>query len=221
MIHLLLVDDHPSVRAGTKAMIEEDSEYKVTLASSGEEALTLIRSNPFDMFIFDLFMPNYSGLDLTKQVMRGNPDAIVLIMTGFDIESHFNVLIEAGVSGFISKTASKDQIQTTIQCALRKEAVLPISFLKQLRRSEIKAVEKEGNPAPSVTLNEREQQILYEASNGKTNKEIAQKLLMSQRMVEYHLTRLFNTLNVTSRGEAVAKARELRLLPSETIVPEE
>ncbi|WP_017753669.1 response regulator transcription factor [Calidifontibacillus oryziterrae] len=215
MRSILFVDDHPSVREGTKGMIEEHSDYKVTLASSGEDAVKLITSTKFDLYIFDLFMPSLSGLDLTKQVIEKDKEAIILILTGFDFEPHFNILIEAGVSGFISKAVSKDQLHTAIKCALRKEAIIPVSFLRQLRRSEIKSSD-DGNSA-RITLNEREQEILFEASMGKTNKEIAQKLLMSQRTVEYHLTKIFNNLNVTSRAEAVSKARELKLLPSEFV----
>lgn len=216
-MNILLVDDHPSVREGTKAMIEEENEYCVTLASNGEEALKILSNNSFDLYIFDLFMPKYNGLDLTKQVINQVADAIIIILTGFDIESHFNLLIEAGVTGFISKTATKDQLHTAIRCALRREAVLPVDFLKQLRRSEIKAMVLDGDDNLNISLNGREQEVLFEASIGKTNKEIAQKLLMSQRMVEYHLTKIFHLLNVSSRGEAVAKARELKLLPSEMI----
>jgi len=217
MINILLVDDHPSVREGTKAMIEADNQYQVTLAASGEEVLELMESSNFDLYIFDLFMDPINGIDLTKLVTAKDAEAIVLIMTGFDIESYFNLLIEAGANGFISKTASKDQLSTTIKCALRKEAILPISILQQLRRSEVKVI-NDRNTISSISLNEKEQQVLFEAFLGKTNKEIAQKLLMSQRMVEYHLTKVFTLLNVNSRGEAVAKARELRLLPSEILV---
>lgn len=217
MINILLVDDHPSVREGTKAMIEADNQYQVMLAASGEEALNLMKNSSFDLYIFDLFMDSINGIDLTRQVIAKDSESIILIMTGFDIESYFNLIIEAGAHGFISKTASKDQLLTTIKCALRKEAILPMSFLRQLRRSEVKGVVNDGDTIFSISLSEREQEVLFEASLGKTNKEIAQKLLMSQRMVEYHLTKIFTLLNVNSRGEAVVKARELRLVPSETL----
>jgi two-component system competent response regulator ComA len=217
VIQLLLVDDHPSVREGTKFMIEENSEYKVTMASSSKEALKFIQNDQFDLFIFDLFMPDYSGIDLTREVISTNEDAIVLIMTGFDLEPHFNVLMEAGVSGFISKTASKNELITAINCALRKQAVLPLSLLKQLRRSEF-VICTEGAKKHTISLNEKEMQVLVEAATGKSNKEIAQKLLMSQRMIEYHLTKIFTSLKVNSRVEAIAKAREMKLLPSELLI---
>lgn len=219
MFQILLVDDHPSVREGTKAMIETDSNLQVTLASCGEEALKLIEEKTkFDLYMFDLFLPDINGIELTKLVTSKDSDATVLIITGFDIEVHFNLIMESGASGFISKTASTDQLLTTIYCALRREAVVPVSLLRQLRRNEIKGEISNGETIASISLNEKEQLVLFEASLGKSNKEIAQKLLMSQRMVEYHLTKIFNILNVSSRGEAVAKARELRLLPSEMIV---
>ncbi len=218
MINILLVDDHPSVREGTKAMIEADNQYQVTLAASGEEAIERMESSRYDLYIFDLFIDTINGIDLTKRVIAKDAEANVLIMTGFDIESHFNILMEAGAGGFISKTASKDQLLTAIKCALRKEAILPMSFLRQLRRAETKVVVNDGDTISSISLNEKEQEVLYEAALGKSNKEIAQKLSMSQRMVEYHLTKIFTLLNVNSRGEAVAKARELRLLPSESLI---
>ncbi|HHY74564.1 MAG TPA: response regulator transcription factor [Bacillus bacterium] len=217
MITILLVDDHPSVREGTKAMIEADNQYEVMLAASGEEAMELIESSSFDLYIFDLFIDTINGIDLTKRVIAKDAEAIVLILTGFDIESYFNLLMEAGASGFISKTASKDQLSTTIKCALRREAILPVSFLRQLQRKEIKGAVNNGDTESGIVLNEKEQQVLLEASIGKSNKEIAQKLSMSQRMVEYHLTKIFTALKVSSRGEAVSKARELRLLPSEVL----
>ncbi|NSL51240.1 response regulator transcription factor [Calidifontibacillus erzurumensis] len=219
MFQILLVDDHPSVREGTKAMIETDKNLQVTLASCGKEALKLIEEKTrFDLYLFDLFLPDINGIELTKLVIGKDSDACVLIITGFDIEVHFNLMMESGASGFISKTASTDQLLTSVYCALRKEAVVPVSLLRQLRRNEIKGEISNGETVASISLNEKEQLVLFEASLGKSNKEIAQKLLMSQRMVEYHLTKIFNILNVSSRGEAVAKARELRLLPSEMFV---
>ncbi|HHW36168.1 MAG TPA: response regulator transcription factor [Bacillales bacterium] len=218
MINILLVDDHPSVREGTKAMIEADNQYQVTLAATGEEAIERIESSSYDLYIFDLFIDTINGIDLTKRVIAKDVEANVLIMTGFDIEPHFNILMEAGAGGFISKTASKDQLLTTIKCALRNEAILPKSFLRQLRRNEYKGLINDGDAKSSISLSEKEQVVLYEAALGKSNKEIAHKLSISQRMVEYHMTKIFTLLNVGSRGEAVAKAREMKLLPSEILI---
>jgi two-component system, NarL family, competent response regulator ComA len=215
LIRILLVDDHPSVGEGSKNMIEQEEDLQVTIVLSGTEALEILRKETFDLFLFDLHMPVISGLELTQRVIGQDSDAKVLIYTGFEIDPHFNLLIEAGASGFISKTATREQLITTLRCALRNEAVVPVSLLKQLRRTEARiVVSQEGNLLEGVSINEKEQDILSEVSRGKSNKEIAQALLMSQRTVEYHLTRIFSKLSVRSRAEAISKAKELGLLPS-------
>ncbi|HVJ48364.1 response regulator transcription factor, partial [Desulfitobacterium sp.] len=125
MIEILLVDDHPSVGEGTKSMIEQKSDMKVTVVTSSTDALEVLKSRTFDVLMFDLNMPVINGLELTRRVVAINSDIPILIYTGYDISSYFNILIEARVSGFISKTASREQLVTAIRCALRGEAVIP------------------------------------------------------------------------------------------------
>lgn len=212
-MNILLVDDHTAIREGTKAILEKVNNINITTVATSMETLEIVRQRDFDLFIFDLFLPTISGLELTKRVISIKPDAIIIIMSGFDLEPHINSLIESGASGFVSKTATKEQLITTIHCALRQETVIPTHWLRQLRRNDASVILRDGSELKDISITEKEQDILIEASVGKTNKEIAQELLMSQRMVEYHLTRIFGKLNVRSKGEAVAKARELKLIP--------
>ncbi|MRN54034.1 response regulator transcription factor [Paenibacillus sp. 19GGS1-52] len=215
MINILLVDDHPSVGEGTKNMIEQDAEMQVTVILSAMEALELVKTETFDVMLFDLNMPVISGLELTKRMMSAHPDSRVLIYTGYEISPHFNLLIESGVSGFVSKTVTRVQLLNAIRCALRDEAVIPVSLLRQLRRREIRLNEsREERALEAVSINEREQEILQEVASGSANKDIAGKLLMSQRTVEYNLTRIFEKLGVRSRAEAVVEARRLNLIHS-------
>ncbi len=89
-------------------------------------------------------MPKLNGIELTKLILQKDPDAVVLIYTGFDIVAHYNLLIESGVSGFISKTATKEQLITAIRCALREEVVIPLQLLKQLKRIDASPSSSEG-----------------------------------------------------------------------------
>lgn len=215
MIKILLVDDHPSVVEGTKNMIEQDPDMQVTVILSAMEALELVKTENFDVMLFDLNMPVINGLELTKRMMAANPDSRILIYTGYEISPNFNFLIESGVSGFVSKTVTREQLINAIRCALRDEAVIPISLLKQLRRRDIRLNQsKEEKAIEEVSINEREQEILQEVANGSSNKDIAGKLLMSQRTVEYNLTRIFEKLGVRSRSEAIVEARRLNLINS-------
>lgn len=219
MIQILLVDDHPAVGMGTKSMIEQDESIKVTVVTSGEKALELIQhGEAFDVYLFDLYMPTINGLELTKRVIKFDSEAVILIYTGFDIEPHFNLLVEAGVNGFISKTASLEQLNSAIKCALRNEAVVPVTLLKQLRRSDAKATVGKDGEIENVSINEKEQFILYQISLGKSNQEIAQTLFMSQRTVEYKITNIFRKLKVRSRAEAVMKGKEIGLIPDQKII---
>ncbi|HVJ50005.1 response regulator transcription factor, partial [Desulfitobacterium sp.] len=106
-------------------MIEQESDMKVTVVTSSTDALEVLKSRTFDVLMFDLNMPVINGLELTRRVVAINSDIPILIYTGYDISSYFNILIEARVSGFISKTASREQLVTAIRCALRGEAVIP------------------------------------------------------------------------------------------------
>lgn len=212
MIEILLVDDHPSVGEGTKMMIEKETDMSVSVVFSGLEALELIKENTYHVMLFDLNMPAISGLELTRRVMAINSDSIVLIYSGYDISAHYNILIESGVAGFISKTSSREQLISAIRCALRGEAVIPVSLLKQLRRNDVRSGAGLSQKIDDVSISEKEQEILQEVANGLSNKEIASLLIMSQRTVEYNLTRIFEKLNVRSRSEAIVVAKRLGLI---------
>ncbi|GAA0407211.1 response regulator transcription factor [Paenibacillus motobuensis] len=219
MVRILLVDDHPSVGEGTKNMIEQDPDMKVTVLMSAMEAMELVEQESFDVMLFDLNMPVISGIELTKRIMKVKPESRVLIYTGYEISPNFNILVESGISGVVSKTATREQLLNAIRCVLRDEAVIPVSLLRQLRRREIRLNQgREEKSMEEVSINEREQEILQEVSNGSSNKEIASKLLMSQRTVEYNLTRIFEKLNVRSRSEAIVEARRLGLIHSSEFV---
>ncbi|WMT41489.1 response regulator transcription factor [Paenibacillus sp. D2_2] len=219
MVRILLVDDHPSVGEGTKNMIEQDPDMQVTVLMSAMEALEMVEQESFDVMLFDLNMPVISGIELTKRIMKFKPESRILIYTGYEISPNFNILVESGVSGVVSKTATREQLLNAIRCVLRDEAVITVSLLRQLRRREIRLNQgREEKSMEEVSINEREQEILQEVSNGSSNKDIASKLLMSQRTVEYNLTRIFEKLNVRSRSEAIVEARRLGLIHTSEFV---
>ncbi|RKD27104.1 DNA-binding response regulator [Ammoniphilus oxalaticus] len=219
MIKILLVDDHPSVGAGTKAMIEQEEDMVVTVTNASINVLEMVGRTPFDIFLFDLNMPGINGLELTRRVMAIHSDTPVVIYTGHDIAPHFNLLVEAGIAGFISKTASQEQLITALRCVIRGESIIPTSLFRQLRRKEVQVATEEGNGSiAEISINEREQRILLEIAKGKGNREVAETLSLSQRTVEYNLTGIFEKLGVRSRAEAIAKARQFGVIPNEPLL---
>ncbi|TQR21662.1 response regulator transcription factor [Psychrobacillus vulpis] len=211
MIELLIVDDHPSVSEGTKALINQEKDMNVTVITNSLAVMSHLKQKSYDVYLLDIYMPELNGLELLKMIREKEPASIILIYTGFDIDLHYNLLVESNVSGFLSKTASREQIVTAIRCALREEVVLPVSLLRQLRRIDVPKA-KLNFPLVNVRLTDKEQAVLKEVDKGSTNKEIAILLCMSQRTIEHHLTKIFSKLGVESRMEAVLKAKEHQLL---------
>lgn len=215
MIRILLADDHPSVREGTIHMLERESDMSITAVSTGAEVLEKLQRENYDILLLDLIMPGMNGLEVARRISELNMDVKIIIYTGYDIEPHFNLLVENGVSGFISKLSSREQMIQSLRCAVNGEAMLPITLLKQLRRTDIQVLQARGEKSlDRISISSKEQSILNEVCSGKSNKELAEIFFMSQRTIEYHLTRIFEKLNVSSRGEAIAEAQRLGLISS-------
>ncbi|HEY9060741.1 MAG TPA: response regulator transcription factor [Pseudobacteroides sp.] len=210
MITVLLVDDHKSILSGTKLLLEEN-EMEVTTCYTGIDALDILSRQSFDVCIYDLKMPDMDGLMLTKRTLEIHPDAVILIYSGEDIASNFNILIKTGVSGVIDKACSDKHFIAAIKMALEKMVVLPLELVKNLQV--VSANNQQYVDDTRVeSLTQQEVDVLFLASKGKTNKEIADELNLAQRSVEYHLSHIYKKLNVTSRVHAIRKAIELNII---------
>lgn len=213
MLSVLIVDDHVAVGLGTKALIEKYDDINVDVLHDSIKAVEVLREKKYDVYLIDLQMPNINGLELSKQILRIHPEAAILIFTGYDVISHYNLLIDNGVLGILSKTYSEEQIIDAIRRAVKKEVILPYQLIQQLRIKEnVSNITEEEQMEDVVSLTEDEKQILMEVSKGKTNRELAEFLHLSQRSVEYKLTSIFHKLKVSSRMTAVQKAKELNII---------
>lgn len=215
MIKILIVDDHLSIIEGTKMLLEQEPDFQITVENSSLKALDEIKLQHYDVLLFDLYMPYINGLELTKQALAYNSDLIILIYTGFDIKPHFNLLVEAGVSGFLSKTSSREELVTGIRSALRRQVVLPLTLVRELRRPGI--ISGGADSQDKVILTQLELDILGELAKGKSTREIAAALAMSQRSLEYNLTSLYQKFGVRTRVDTVLKAKKLGIIPEEEL----
>ncbi|GIO14783.1 DNA-binding response regulator [Cohnella xylanilytica] len=214
-MNVLLVDDHRSVVEGTKMLIESEPDIQVTIETDVYCVPDLVRLKKYDVILLDLYMPNMNGADLARKLLEYVPDAVILIYSGFEIAPHFNLLMESGVSGFVSKTSTREELIQAIRCAARKQAIIPMQLLRQLRRQEI-TVQGDAEREPT-TISREEDRLLRELAKGKSNKEISKTLMISQRSLEYSLTELFQKLHVNSRVEVIKKAKSLGILPAEDL----
>ena len=210
MIEILIVDDHEVMGEGTRYVLADEKGFTVDFMKCSMQAAQQIKEKSYDIYILDLNMPKKNGLELTAEILKVHREAKVLIFTDHNLITHFNYLMDCGVSGFISKSVSKQQFIRTIQCAVDGEAVIPFELLSQLRRSEYEIMTDCGK---KITLSPEEEEVLVRLSQAKSNKEIAEELHMGQRNVEHHLTRIYKKLDVKSRADAIVLARELDLIP--------
>lgn len=212
MIQVLIIDDHLAVGMGTKVLIEQENIQADVLFYS-EKLQTNLSNKKYDVYMVDLYMPNLNGLEISKKILKEDPNARIIIYTGFDIEPHFNLLIETGVMGIISKTASQESIINAIESIMRKEIVIPYELFKQLRIQERYAhININKNGVVPISMNHREIEVLSYIEKGMTNKCIASTLNLSQRSIEYTITEIFNKLGVYSRVEAVKAAKKIGII---------
>ncbi|WP_416150013.1 response regulator [Salipaludibacillus sp. HK11] len=217
MIKVLLVNNQICVVEGLKLLLEKNQTMSVEITTDSRNVIERIDEDDSDVIIFNLFMPYLNGLELSKQVLKKYPNKKILIFIEGDISIHFNLLIETGVCGFISKEASYESFVNTIECVVRGETVIPTVLFKQLRRTEPKVKLNTRSGLRDITLSEKEQRIILSISDGLTNHEIAEKLLVSQRSVEYTLTDIYSKLEVRSRAEALSKAKKYALITLQEI----
>lgn len=201
---VLLVDDHPIVRAGLRAVIEARGFSVVGEASTGEEAIVMASDLRPDVVLCDLRLGDgMDGVDTTAAV-RAMPDApAVVILTTFDHDAQIIRAIEAGAAGYLLKDVDNDTIVAAISDAAAGAMVLTpggdARVIAALR-------------APRVALTDREREVLRLVDEGAANKEIATRLFISESTVKTHVVHLLEKLGVASRAAAASEARRLGLL---------
>lgn len=208
-ICVVLADDHQVVRHGIQQFLAAANIDVVAEAENGGEALRLIEQHQPDVAVLDIQMPEYSGIEVARRVRaRGWPVGL-LVLTAFDDDPFIVAALEAGVNGFVLKTADMEEIIAAVRAVHEGNPVLDPQIMPKLMH----AVTSLQHPQAVVEpLTERELEVLRAAARGLTNKSIGVLLDISDRTVQGHLRRIFEKLNVANRTEAVVKASQLGLL---------
>ncbi|MEP0762376.1 MAG: response regulator transcription factor [Chloroflexota bacterium] len=208
-IHVVLADDHQVVRHGIRQFLSTAGINVVAEAEDGEQALRLIEQHRPDVAVLDIQMPGYSGIEVARRVRaRGLPVGL-LILTAFDDDPFIMAALEAGVNGFVLKTADMEEIIAAVRAVHEGKSVLDPEILPKLMHAVAASHEPKTTYEP---LTERELEVLRAAARGLTNKAIGLLLDISDRTVQGHLRRIFEKLNAANRTEAVVTASQLGLL---------
>lgn len=219
MIRVVVVDDHPIVRAGIVGLLDTEPDFAVVdEASSGEEAIEAAARLTPDVVLMDLRMPGIGGVAATREIVRaGSPAPRVLVFTTYEDDDQILAAIEAGASGYLVKAAPAEELAAGVRAVAAGQTVLAPSIAAQLvarasglRRDGGNGGAPGGAPAPGLTP--REHQILGLVASGLSNPSIAAQLVIGESTVKTHLLHVFEKLGVNDRTRAVTRAMELGLL---------
>ncbi|WP_435532866.1 response regulator [Vibrio hippocampi] len=192
----MLVDDHPLMRRGIGQLLNFEDDFDVVgEASNGAEAIALAKEKQPDLILLDLNMKGMSGLDTLKALREDDFDGHIVILTVSDIPADIEALVKAGADGYLLKDTEPDDIIALLQQLASGNKVFSRAVAKYLE-------ERANSDDVFTTLTERESQILQEVAKGFRNKQIADRLFISESTVKVHMKSLLRKLQVPSRTAA-------------------
>lgn len=203
-IRILVADDHPVVREGLVAILSTQPDFDVIAeATNGAQAVELAASRHPDVLLLDLEMPKLDGLGALRRIRETDPQARAIIFTVFDTDERIVEAVRLGAQGYLLKGAPRDEIFNAIRIVHQGGSLLqPVVASKLLRYM---SGESQRN---ADALTEREIEVLGLLAQGRTNREIADRLFISERTVKFHVSSILSKLGATNRTEAVAIAAQ-------------
>lgn len=201
-IRILIVDDHPVVRAGLSSMLATQPGIDVVgSASSGEEALEMVRRDMPDLLLLDLRMPGMSGIDTLLALKAMKASARVIILTSFEMDENIYRAVQAGALGYLLKDTSQSQMLEAINTVHSGRRYIPSQIAARLAERMMRS-----------NLTAREMEILEMLAKGLTNKQIGTALSISDNTVRNHVNSIMEKMEVSDRTEAVAVAIQQGIL---------
>lgn len=206
-IRLLVVDDHPVYRRGLLAVLSDAEDIEVVGAvGTGTEAIEAAAELAPDIMLLDLNLPDTNGIDVTKMLVASGFSGQVLVLTMYAEDAALVSAMEAGARGYLLKGASQEEIVSGIRSVVAGGMVFGAQVSAQVA-ARVTAADRRRLPA----LTAREEEVLALMADGRTNTDIARRLVLSDKTVRNHITNLFAKLGVTDRRDAVSLALEAGL----------
>jgi DNA-binding NarL/FixJ family response regulator len=195
VITVCLVDDHPTFRAGLRALLESADIEVVAEASGGGAAVECVQRHAPDVVLMDLAMPEVDGVEATRRLSRDAPGTPVVVLTSFSDRTRIMDALDAGAVGYLLKDADPDELVRGVHAAAAGQAPLD----PRAAREVLAARHSAGRPED---LSAREADVLRLVAAGHPNKVIALRLGISEKTVKNHLSMVFQKLGVTDRTQA-------------------
>ncbi len=212
-IRVAIVDDHHLVRAGIAALLRNESDIEVVAeASDGLEFLDKLKSLAPDIVLMDISMPTMNGIEATTRIRQSGIGTKVLVLTQYDHEEYIKRVMHAGASGYLVKNAIAEELLRGIRAVYKGEQFFTPSVSKVMMESYIRQATGHGTGSKAASLTNREREILQLIAEGYTNQQIAQKLFISVRTVEFHRANIIEKLGVHDTAGLVKAAIQMKII---------
>ena len=211
-IKIVIADDHPVVRKGLSLLLSSQDEFEVIgEASNGKEAIAKALELSPEIMLMDLVMPKIDGISATKEILRLKPEIKILILTSFSDANHAIPALEAGALGYLLKENDPEEVIQAISKLVNGEKQIHPKVTEGL----LSALQTQRKPEQNLlnSLTSREKEVLKEITNGKSNKEIASTLFISEKTVKTHVSNILSKLSLQDRTQAALFA--IRHLPAQ------
>jgi two-component system, NarL family, response regulator DevR len=218
ILRVMLVDDHELVRLGLKTLLSRYPHFEV-VAEAGDAAEALVKVLHYrpDVVVMDIRLPGKSGIEATREIVKRLPETKVVMLTSYAEDDLLFDAITAGAAGYVLKRIGSDELVHALETVGRGESLLdPGVTQKVFRRMRESA--RQAEDAAFATLTDQEVRVLALLTQGKTNKEIASEIFLSERTVRNYVSSILDKLDLSSRAEAAAYAVRHHIeahLPSE------
>jgi DNA-binding NarL/FixJ family response regulator len=229
MIRILLVDDQPLIRRGLRALLKPEPDLEIVgEAENGETAIALLTTIQADVILMDIRMPIMDGVAATSAIVPLHPHTKILILTTFDDTEYVSRALQAGAAGYLLKDTPAEELVQAIQLInkgytqlapglaqklIQKATIAqPITTPSTVTSSSNPSSNPSANPDSGSELTPREQEILQLIAQGSSNREIAQKLYISEKTVKNHITNLLARLGLRDRTQAAIYFHERHTL---------
>lgn len=206
MLKLLLVDDHEVVRLGLKALLSNYSNFEVVAeASNADEAVSRSLEYKPDVIVMDIRLPGRSGIEATREIMEALPETKIIILTSYAEDELLFDAIDAGAYGYVLKQIGSDDLVHALEAIGRGESLLdPAVTQKVFKR--VREASRKASAEAFTILTDQEIRILSLIAKGKTNKDIASTIFLSEKTVRNYVSSILSKLNLKTRAEAAVYA---------------
>ncbi|GEL47639.1 DNA-binding response regulator [Cellulomonas hominis] len=219
MITVLLVDDHPLVRMGFRLMVESAGDLEVVgEAGDGRTAVQQTAALRPQVVLMDVRMPGTDGIEATREIVTADPHVRVLVLTTFDLDEYAFAALRAGASGFLVKDAAPTELVAAVRTVAAGDAVVSPRITRRMLEMFARALpahddrSDDGTDPRLAVLTPRELEVLRCVGEGRSNREIAEQLYVSEATVKTHLARILPKLGARDRVQAVVLAYETGLV---------